>query len=145
MVLKALDGYNGTLFAYGETGAGKTYTMSGANDFKNRGIMPRALTMLYKEIKKRVDQDINVRISYMQIYNDKIYDLLETFNGTATYEPLTVAESIHGGTYVKGLTCLPANSEEEALSLLFEVTWFIHYFISMESCFSFEILVMLCL
>jgi len=120
LVIKALDGYNCTIFAYGETGAGKTYTMSGTNDFKDRGIMPRALTLLYKEIKERADHDINVRLSYMQIYNDKIYDLLETVNGSPTYEQLTVTENIHGLAYVKGLACLAANSEEEALSLLFE-------------------------
>ena len=122
LVIKALNGYNCTIFAYGETGAGKTYTMSGANDFKERGIMPRALSLLYKEIKDRADHDINVRISYMQIYNDKIYDLLETVNGRPTYEQLTVTENVHGLTYVKGLACLPAKSEEEALSLLFEVS-----------------------
>ena len=121
LVVKALDGYNTTLFAYGETGAGKTFTMSGSNDFKNRGITPRALTLLYKEINRRHDQDINIRISYMQIYKDKIYDLLETTNGRMVHEQLNVTEDVNGGTYVKGLTCLPAYSEEEALSLLFEV------------------------
>ena len=84
--------------------------------------------LLYQEIKKRVDQDINVRISYMQIYNDKIYDLLDAGNGSAAYEQLAVTENNHGGTYVKGLKCLPANSEEEALSYLFEVSWFDYYF-----------------
>lgn len=102
--------------------------MCGTNDFKNRGIMPRALMLLYQEIKMRAEHDINVRISYMQIYNDKIYDLLDASNGNAASEQLTVTESNQGGTYVKGLKCLPANSEEEALSYLFEVSWFHYYF-----------------
>ena len=122
LVTKALDGYNGTLFAYGETGAGKTYTMSGKNDFKHRGIIPRALTQMYKEIKERYDYDISIRISYMQIYRDKIYDLLESAeNLCMTPELLTVTEDDNGVTYVKGLSCHPAQTEEEALSLLFEV------------------------
>ena len=119
---RALDGYNGTLFAYGETGAGKTYTMTGKNDFKHRGIIPRALTQMYKEIKERYDYDINIRISYMQIYRDNIYDLLETSKNTSVAsEQLVVTEDDNGATYVKGLSCHPAQTEEEALSLLFEV------------------------
>lgn len=121
LVLKALDGYNSTLFAYGETGAGKTFTMTGTNDFRHRGITPRALTLLYKEINKRNDQDIGIRISYMQIYKDKMFDLLGNMSDSSTNEQLIVTEDANGCTYVKGLTCLPANSEEEALTLLFEV------------------------
>eukprot|EP00112_Aurelia_sp_Birch-Aquarium-sp1_P016510 Seg3754.2 transcript_id=Seg3754.2/GoldUCD/mRNA.D3Y31 product="Kinesin-like protein KIF9" protein_id=Seg3754.2/GoldUCD/D3Y31 len=121
LVTMALDGYNSTLFAYGETGAGKTYTMTGKNDFKHRGIIPRALTQMYKEIKERYDHDISIRISYMQIYRDKIYDLLESAdNFDMTPEQLTVTEDDNGLTYVKGLSCHPAQTEEEALSLLFE-------------------------
>ncbi|XP_065058635.1 kinesin-like protein KIF9 [Rhopilema esculentum] len=118
LVTRALDGYNSTLFAYGETGAGKTFTMTGTGDFKYRGIIPRALTQLYREIDNRQDHDISIKVSYMQIYRDKIYDLLEP--NSRYLEQLSVTEDNNGSTYVKGLTIRSAKSEEEALSLLFE-------------------------
>eukprot|EP00794_Sanderia_malayensis_P007005 gene7005-7790_t len=129
LVTKSLDGYNSTLFAYGETGAGKTFTMTGTKDFRHRGIIPRSLTQLYKEIKERTEQDITVRISYMQIYKDKMYDLLNSNDMSGSprsgsyggySDQMTVTEDDNGYTYVKGLSCHLASTEEEALNLLFE-------------------------
>ena len=124
----SLDGYNGTIFAYGETGAGKTFTVTGTtNDFKQRGIIPRSLTQLYREIKDRYEYDITVRISYIEIYQENMYDLLATMpksreNGYS--EEMTVTEDVNSITNVKGLSCHIAKSEEEALNLLFEVSYY---------------------
>ena len=99
--------------------------MTGTGDFKYRGIIPRALTQLYREIDNRQDHDISIKVSYMQIYRDKIYDLLEP--NSRYLEQLSVTEDNNGSTYVKGLTCRSAKSEEEALSLLFEVFIFLNF------------------
>jgi hypothetical protein len=52
----ALDGFNGTIFAYGQTGSGKTFSITGGTDcYADRGIIPRALSMLFNEFKRRID------------------------------------------------------------------------------------------
>ncbi len=52
----ALDGFNGTIFAYGQTGSGKTFSITGGTDcYADRGIIPRALSMLFNEFKRRSD------------------------------------------------------------------------------------------
>lgn len=122
-VWKSLNGYNSTIMAYGQTGAGKTFTMSGScENFQERGIIPRAISQIFKEISERKDQSITVRISYLEIYNETMYDLLATIPGTPFVHPssLTVTEE---GDYcrVKGLSVHLAGTEEEALNLFFEV------------------------
>ena len=122
LVELTLDGYNNTLFAYGQTGSGKTYTMTGANgNFQHRGIIPRAISQLYKDIDGRAESDITVRISYLEIYKDKMYDLLCTLDGDGvSSNNLTITEDDQSVTYVKGLSRPVARTEEEALNLLFE-------------------------
>ncbi len=74
-----LEGYNGTIFAYGQTSSGKTYTIEGnGRKFSERGILPRSLSYLYKEVDRRTSsrEDVSVQISYMEIYQDTGYDLL---------------------------------------------------------------------
>ena len=71
-----MEGYNGTIFAYGQTGSGKTYTMSGAETWKQRGIVPRVLTFIYDEFEKRKSMEYTMYISFMEIYNENAYDLL---------------------------------------------------------------------
>jgi len=126
MVKKSLDGYNGTLMCYGQTGAGKTFTMTGATEsYKHRGLIPRAISQLFKQIEERLENSITVRISYMEIYNEGMFDLLGSLpesgwngNGNPT-EPMVVTEN-QDGVFVKGLSCHLAQNEEEALNLLFE-------------------------
>lgn len=124
IVTKGLEGYNGTILAYGQTGAGKTFTMTGSTEkFQHRGIIPRAIQQIYREIHERPEYSISVRISYLEIYNERMFDLLCTLPGAIPTDPalMTVTEDDDGSTRVKGLTVHQANSEEEALNLLFEV------------------------
>jgi Cdc6-like AAA superfamily ATPase len=68
-----VQGYNGTILCYGQTGAGKTFTMTGSStEYKYRGIVPRAVAQVYHEIADRFDQAITIRISYVEIYNEMV-------------------------------------------------------------------------
>jgi len=118
IVDKALNGYNGTVMAYGQTGAGKTFTITGSTEnFQERGMIPRALSHLFQSISTMIESSVTVRVSYMEIYNEILTDLL----ATEDEEPktLTISED-DGMTIVKGLNVRLANNEEEALNLLFE-------------------------
>ncbi|KAJ3411524.1 Kinesin-like protein kif9 [Chytridiales sp. JEL 0842] len=119
-----MEGYHGTIMAYGQTGAGKTFTMTGATEnYKHRGLIPRAISHVYREIAERPQMAYTVRISYLEIYNEQIVDLLATLPDAASMSAdgtLTVIEDKSGNSHVKGLTTQIANNEEEALNLLFE-------------------------
>ena len=86
VIPKVIGGYNVTVFAYGQTGSGKTYTMFGRSEGnekgegietggKERGIIPRAIEQLFKRTKDY--KQCNVFCSFLQIYNERIYDLLQ--------------------------------------------------------------------
>lgn len=120
-----LLGYNGTILAYGQTGAGKTFTMTGATEnFKHRGLIPRAISHLYREIADRPQLAFTVKISYLEVYNEQMIDLLSTLpvsNASLTGpETLSVIEDKAGTPSVKNLTYAVSNSEEDALNYLFE-------------------------
>ncbi|GBG60933.1 hypothetical protein CBR_g16055 [Chara braunii] len=118
VVSRVLNGYNGTIFAYGQTGSGKTYTMVGENMiFHLRGIIPRSLHYVFREIDLRTDREVIVRVSYLEIYGEVLCDLLS--DDPASGENLAIVEQA-GVTKVKGLTKRIARSEEEALTYFFE-------------------------
>ncbi len=72
-----VSGYNGTVFCYGQTGAGKTFSMSGSTlNYKYRGVIPRSITAVFEEIGNKFEQDVIVRVSYVEIYNELMFDLL---------------------------------------------------------------------
>ncbi|CAG9558640.1 unnamed protein product [Danaus chrysippus] len=78
IVEAATRGFNGTIFAYGQTSSGKTYTMRGTN--KVPGIIPLAVLNLFDTIKNIPDRDFVVRVSYIEIYNESLIDLLNLRN-----------------------------------------------------------------
>lgn len=121
MITQLMDGYNGTLLCYGQTGAGKTFTMTGTTEnYKHRGVIPRSISQVYKEISDRPEHSITVRISYLEIYNETMFDLLSTLPSNIMALPtMTVVEDEYGVS-VKGLSMHVAANEEEALNLLFE-------------------------
>ena len=81
MVRDVLDGYNCTVFAYGQTGTGKTHTMSGAHDAEcdvlssEAGIIPRAMSHVF-EYLERAELEYHVKVTYLELYNEEITDLL---------------------------------------------------------------------
>ena len=70
-----MEGYNGTIFAYGQTGTGMTFTMEGAAD-DLKGILPRTINWIFKNIKNYSDKQFLVRVSFVEIYNEEVRDLL---------------------------------------------------------------------
>ncbi|OIW19178.1 hypothetical protein TanjilG_16828 [Lupinus angustifolius] len=74
IVSAAVRGFNGTVFAYGQTNSGKTHTMRGSKS--EPGIIPRAVHDLFQIIQQDVDREFLLRMSYMEIYNEEINDLL---------------------------------------------------------------------
>ncbi|XP_054746383.1 protein claret segregational [Anastrepha obliqua] len=76
LIQSALDGYNICIFAYGQTGSGKTYTMDGIPT--NVGVIPRTVDLLFDSIKnyKRLGWDYEIRVTFLEIYNEVLYDLL---------------------------------------------------------------------
>uniref|UniRef100_A0A663FCL6 Kinesin-like protein n=1 Tax=Aquila chrysaetos chrysaetos TaxID=223781 RepID=A0A663FCL6_AQUCH len=121
LVSEALIGYNGTIMCYGQTGAGKTYTMTGATaEYKHRGIIPRAIQQVFKATAHSVDPFITVRISYLEIYNETLFDLLSTMTSNGTSDMQMAVVDCPQGVYVKGLSIHSVSHEEDALNLLFE-------------------------
>ncbi|CAH8655319.1 unnamed protein product [Heterobilharzia americana] len=125
LIKDALIGINGTIMCYGQTGAGKTYTMSGLSQlYVDRGIIPRGIAHLFEEIQKNSALSISVKLSYFEIYNEQIIDLLNDISSNKalvkqSFDSLQVAES-NDQVYIKGLKCLTVNNLEEALTVLFE-------------------------
>ncbi|KAL3888342.1 hypothetical protein ACJMK2_000712 [Sinanodonta woodiana] len=74
---RSFEGYNGCIFAYGQTGSGKSYTMMGT--MEEKGIIPRLCDSLFEKIAVNQDEDnsYKVEVSYMEIYNEKVHDLLD--------------------------------------------------------------------
>uniref|UniRef100_A0A673GTX4 Kinesin motor domain-containing protein n=1 Tax=Sinocyclocheilus rhinocerous TaxID=307959 RepID=A0A673GTX4_9TELE len=123
VVLGAFAGYNGTIMCFGQTGAGKTYTMTGAAEtYKHRGIIPRALQEVFQEVEHRADHTFSLHLSFLEIYNETMVDLLSSIKQgkSSNSGVLTVIEEPGGGVSVKGLSLHLVHNEEEALNLLFE-------------------------
>ncbi len=81
MIAKALEGYHSTIFAYGQTGSGKTFTMQGEESSLDpqqlNGLIPKITRDLFDKIAKlRHQRSYTVSMSFLQIYSEKIYDLL---------------------------------------------------------------------
>ncbi|XP_055566152.1 kinesin-like protein KIF9 isoform X5 [Falco biarmicus] len=120
VVSEALVGYNGTIMCYGQTGAGKTYTMTGATaEYEHRGIIPRAIQQVFKATAHSVDP-FKVRISYLEIYNETLFDLLSTMTSSGTSDMQMAVVDCPQGVYVKGLSIHSVSHEEDALNLFFE-------------------------
>ncbi|XP_027454311.1 centromere-associated protein E isoform X4 [Zalophus californianus] len=106
----AIQGYNGTIFAYGQTASGKTYTMMGSEDYL--GVIPRAIHDIFQKIKKFPDREFLLRVSYMEIYNETITDLL---CDTQKMKPLVIREDFSRNVYVADLTEEVVYTSEMAL------------------------------
>ena len=118
-----LMGYHGTLFVYGQTGTGKTFTMTGGNNhFQERGIMPRTLEYIFNDISTSTNFKYDIGISYLEIYNENGYDLLDENREATQLDQLprvTIMEDQVGNFHLKNLKIVPCHSVEEAMDFLF--------------------------
>ncbi|KAM9142729.1 centromere-associated protein E [Pangshura tecta] len=98
IIKSAVQGYNGTIFAYGQTASGKTYTMMGSD--KSMGIIPKAVQDVFKIICEIPGREFLLRVSYMEIYNETITDLL---CDSRKNKPLGIREDVNRNIYVEDL------------------------------------------
>eukprot|EP00347_Sterkiella_histriomuscorum_P009120 403342444 len=137
-----LSGINSTIFAYGQTGSGKTYSMFGPqweesiklnkrhqrSQIKNNlreqmfglnqeqeGVIPRAIREIFQEIRNKNDKQHTVYCSFIQIYNEKIFDLLQDADAK---NPLKIREEEKNQIYVEGLSEYVVQTEKDCFGLL---------------------------
>uniref|UniRef100_A0A8C6MWV0 Centromere-associated protein E n=1 Tax=Mus spicilegus TaxID=10103 RepID=A0A8C6MWV0_MUSSI len=113
IISSAIQGYNGTIFAYGQTASGKTHTMMGSEDCL--GVIPRAIHDIFQRIKKFPEREFLLRVSYMEIYNETITDLL---CNAQKMKPLIIREDTNRTVYVSDLTEEVVYTAEMALKWL---------------------------
>jgi len=107
----ALNGYNGSVFMYGQTTSGKTFTMLGTP--KSPGILPCTLRDIFNEVNKNLTHTYKVRISYLEIYNENINDLLVPGS-----TGLKIKDDKEFGVKVVGLKTQQVWTFEQALILM---------------------------
>ncbi|CAH8478884.1 unnamed protein product [Dicrocoelium dendriticum] len=117
IVADVLNGYNGTIFAYGQTSSGKTFTMEGIlGDTVFQGVIPRIIHDIFNHIYQMDENlEFHIKVSYFEIYMDKIRDLLDVSKTN-----LSVHEDKDRVPYVKGATERFVSSPEEVFDVIDE-------------------------
>ncbi|XP_070216364.1 kinesin-like protein KIF15 isoform X3 [Bos mutus] len=123
IVESCMSGYNGTIFAYGQTGSGKTFTMMGPSESDNfshnlRGVIPRSFEYLFSLIEREKEKaglgkSFLCKCSFIEIYNEHIYDLLDSASAG-----LYIREHIKKGVFVVGAVEQVVTSAAEAYQVL---------------------------
>ncbi|KAL2180266.1 kinesin motor domain-containing protein [Thermothelomyces heterothallicus CBS 202.75] len=104
LVRRVMEGYHGTVFAYGMTGTGKTFSMQGTAS--SPGVIPLAITDIFSYIRETPSREFLLRVSYLEIYNEKIHDLLSMPTGNnpgAQQEEIKLREDSKRGVYATPL------------------------------------------
>src|ERR1700709_1907920 len=101
-----MEGYHGTVFAYGMTGTGKTFSMQGTAT--SPGVIPLAITDIFSFIRETPQREFLLRVSYLEIYNEKIHDLLsspvvQTNGMPIVQEEIKLREDSKRGVYASPL------------------------------------------
>ncbi|KAM3912349.1 chromosome-associated kinesin KIF4A [Leptodactylus fuscus] len=114
-------GYNATVLAYGQTGSGKTFSMGGAytHDQENEptvGVIPRVVKALFQEIEQRADWEFLLKVSYLEIYNEEILDLLYSPRDKAS--PISIREDPKEGIKICGLTERDVKTDVDTITCL---------------------------
>ena len=111
-----LDGFNGTIFAYGQTSSGKTHTMQGPDisDVENQGIIPRMVRTIFNRIETASENiEFTVKISMSEIYNERIKDLMDP-----SKDNLKIHEEKGKGVYIQDITEIYCSDEQEIYALM---------------------------
>jgi kinesin family protein 3/17 len=115
IVAGVLEGFNGTIFAYGQTGTGKTYSMEGKLVGEHRGIVPRAFEHIFDYVSANSDShQFLITVTYVEIYNDELRDLLAAQPG----QSLKIREDPQHGVQIKGVAVHKAQKLEDLQMLL---------------------------
>ncbi|VDN59075.1 unnamed protein product [Dracunculus medinensis] len=115
LVESVIEGYNGTVFAYGQTGSGKTFTMQGDdNIISQKGIILRVFEHIFEAISTTDNTKFLVHVSYLEIYNEEIRDLLGLEKGIK----LEIKEHPERGIYVAGLSMHVCHDFQACQSLM---------------------------
>ncbi|THU60131.1 hypothetical protein C4D60_Mb07t09390 [Musa balbisiana] len=128
LVNDVLEGFNCTVFAYGQTGTGKTYTMEGSTKPKGQhlsvdaGVIPRAVRHIFDTLEGR-KADYSMKVTFLELYNEEITDLLATEEQTRLAEDrqrkqISLMEDGKGGAVIRGLEEVAVYSVDEIYSLL---------------------------
>jgi kinesin family protein 5 len=119
IVADVMAGYNGTILAYGQTATGKTHTMVGPGDLvrgDQRGLIPRALEDIFDRAERtRSEAKTTVALSYVQIYCERIFDLLEPETLPSN---ILVREDADRGVYIDGAAAVHVANVQDCLSLM---------------------------
>ncbi|TKR65189.1 hypothetical protein L596_025630 [Steinernema carpocapsae] len=127
LVGEVLSGYNCTVFVYGQTGTGKTYTMEGRHDDSGEyswqndpssGVIPRALHHIFSELEKQELEEYSVRVSYLELYNEELYDLLGASDLKNTRLRIFEDPMKKGSVVINGMEEVPVKDREEVYKLL---------------------------
>ena len=119
VVLSVMDGYNGTIFAYGQTGTGKTHSMEGViGNPELQGIIPNCFDHIFETVNASQGKQWMVRASYLEIYNEEVRDLLSK----DPKNKLELKEHKDSGVYVKGLNAFVVKGVPELMNVL-DVSW----------------------
>ncbi|XP_066255628.1 osmotic avoidance abnormal protein 3-like isoform X6 [Euwallacea similis] len=120
LVESVLEGYNATIFVYGQTGCGKSFTMEGIKgpDSSQKGVISRAFEHAFEAISVTSGVKYLAMVSYLEIYNEQIRDLLVPNDKLATNGSLSLKETPTEGVTVPGLALHPVHNAQEAESYL---------------------------
>jgi kinesin family protein 18/19 len=111
-----MNGFNATVFAYGATGTGKTYTMIGTPT--SPGLMVLTVEEFFAKVRLASDKKFTVTLSYLEVYNELIHDLLRGGGSNPEAAKLELREDVAEGVKVAGLSAIEANSTDEVMELL---------------------------
>ncbi|KAL2082594.1 hypothetical protein ACEWY4_022412 [Coilia grayii] len=115
LIDSVLQGFNGTIFAYGQTGTGKTYTMQGQwLDPEKRGIIPSSFEHIFTHISRSKNQQYLVRASYLEIYQEEVRDLLVKDHS----RKLELKENPDSGVYIRDLSSFVTKNVKEIEHLM---------------------------
>ncbi|ELU09990.1 hypothetical protein CAPTEDRAFT_2580 [Capitella teleta] len=121
LVQSALDGYQVAIFAYGQTGSGKTFTMEGVQeDLEQRGMIPRSVEQVFASAE-HLRQDgwkYELQVSFLEIYNEKIRDLLTNSKDQEVKHELKMVSPNSPEVMVTNLTYVKVNSPQQVFGLL---------------------------
>uniref|UniRef100_A0A182PBG3 Kinesin-like protein n=1 Tax=Anopheles epiroticus TaxID=199890 RepID=A0A182PBG3_9DIPT len=127
LVESVLEGYNATIFAYGQTGCGKSHTMQGTtynlsaadpNNANNIGIIPRSFEHIFEAIALASEVRYLVLVSYLEIYNETIRDLLQPQTSPTAAASLQIKEVPGEGVMVQNLSLHTVHGMKECIELL---------------------------